>query len=66
MRQANTTFVNLRSALDDVDPLVNASKPVAKKLKPFLDQVQPLARDARPDGREPQHRDPPDGRRTTT
>ena len=48
MRQANTTFVNVRSALDEVDPLVNASKPVAKKLKPFLDQVQPLAHDARP------------------
>jgi phospholipid/cholesterol/gamma-HCH transport system substrate-binding protein len=48
MRNANTTFVNLRAALNDVDPLVNASKPVAKKLKPFLDQVQPLARDARP------------------
>jgi phospholipid/cholesterol/gamma-HCH transport system substrate-binding protein len=48
MRNANTTFVNLRAALKDVDPFVNASKPVAKKLKPFLDQVQPLARDARP------------------
>ena len=48
MRQANTTFVNVRSALDDVNPLVNASKPVAKKLKPFLAQVQPLAHDARP------------------
>src|SRR3954447_4361051 len=48
MRQANTTFVNVRGALTDVNPLVNASKPVAKKLKPFLDQVQPLAQDARP------------------
>ena len=48
MRQANSTFVNLRAALDDVDPLVNASKPVAKKLGPFLDQLRPLARDARP------------------
>ena len=48
MRQANTTFVNVRSTLDEVNPLVNASKPVAKKLKPFLDQLQPLARDARP------------------
>ena len=48
MRQANTTFVNLRAALDDVDPLVNASKPVAKKLQPFLHQLRPLARDARP------------------
>ena len=32
MRRANTTFVNLRAALDDVDPLVDASKPVAKQL----------------------------------
>jgi phospholipid/cholesterol/gamma-HCH transport system substrate-binding protein len=48
MRQANSTFVNLRAALDDVDPLVNASKPVAKKLRPFLAQLRPLARDARP------------------
>jgi phospholipid/cholesterol/gamma-HCH transport system substrate-binding protein len=48
MRQANTTFVDVRSALDDVDPLVAASKPVAKKLGPFLDQLRPLANDARP------------------
>jgi phospholipid/cholesterol/gamma-HCH transport system substrate-binding protein len=48
MRQANTTFVDLRSALDDVDPLVNASKPVAKKLAPFLRELRPLANDARP------------------
>ncbi len=47
-RQSNTTFVNLRAALDDVDPLVNASKPVARKLRPFLAQLRPLARDARP------------------
>jgi phospholipid/cholesterol/gamma-HCH transport system substrate-binding protein len=52
MRNANTTFVNLRAALDDVDPFVNASKPVARKLKPFVDQVQPLARDARPTVRD--------------
>jgi phospholipid/cholesterol/gamma-HCH transport system substrate-binding protein len=48
MRQANTTFVDLRSALDATDPLVNASKPVAKKLQPFLAELRPLARDARP------------------
>ena len=47
-RRANTTFVNLRAALDDLDPLVNASKPVAKKLRPFLAELRPLARDARP------------------
>jgi phospholipid/cholesterol/gamma-HCH transport system substrate-binding protein len=48
MRQANTTFVDLRSALDATDPLVNASKPVARKLGPFLNELRPLARDARP------------------
>jgi phospholipid/cholesterol/gamma-HCH transport system substrate-binding protein len=52
MRQANTTFVDLRSALDDLTPLVNASKPVAKKLVPFLNQLRPLARDARPTVRD--------------
>ena len=34
MRRANTTFVNLRAALDDVDPLVDAAKPVARRLGP--------------------------------
>jgi phospholipid/cholesterol/gamma-HCH transport system substrate-binding protein len=48
MRQANTTFVDLRSALDATKPLVDASKPVAKKLGPFLNQLRPLANDARP------------------
>jgi phospholipid/cholesterol/gamma-HCH transport system substrate-binding protein len=48
MRRANTTFVNLRSALDDVDPLVNASKPVAKKLDPFLAQARAFAAGAKP------------------
>jgi phospholipid/cholesterol/gamma-HCH transport system substrate-binding protein len=52
MRQANTTFVDLRSALDATDPLVNASKPVAKKLRPFLAELRPLARDARPTVRD--------------
>jgi phospholipid/cholesterol/gamma-HCH transport system substrate-binding protein len=48
MRRANTTFVNLRAALDDVEPLVDASKPVARKLQPFLDELRPFANDARP------------------
>ncbi|HKP89300.1 MAG TPA: MlaD family protein [Thermoleophilaceae bacterium] len=52
MRQANSTFVNLRAALDDVDPLVNASKPVAKKLQKFLPQLRAVARDARPTVRD--------------
>src|SRR3954463_8800938 len=48
MRRSNTTFVNLRAALGDLDPFVNASKPVAQKLNPFLDQLQPLLHDAKP------------------
>jgi phospholipid/cholesterol/gamma-HCH transport system substrate-binding protein len=52
MRRANTTFVNLRAALDDLDPLVNASKPVAKKLRPLLAELRPLAQDARPTFRD--------------
>ena len=48
MRRANTTFVNLRAALDDVDPLVDAAKPVAVLLDPFLDQARGFASDAEP------------------
>ena len=48
MRRANTTFVNLRAALDDLRPLVEDSKPVAKRLRPFFAELRPLARDARP------------------
>ncbi|HEU4974327.1 MAG TPA: MlaD family protein [Baekduia sp.] len=48
LRQANTTFVNLRSTLDDLDKLVNASKPVAPKLAPFFRTLRPLVKDAQP------------------
>src|SRR5215210_1266638 len=48
MRRANTTFVNLRSALDDVDPLVDASKPVARRLDPFLAEARGFAAGAHP------------------
>ena len=48
LRQANTTFVNLRSTLDDLDELVDASKPVAPRLAPFFAQLRPLLRDAQP------------------
>ena len=48
MRRANTTFVNLRAALDDVDPLVDASKPAVKRLGPFLDQARLFVRDGEP------------------
>jgi phospholipid/cholesterol/gamma-HCH transport system substrate-binding protein len=52
MRRANTTFVNLRVALDDVDPLVDASKPVVRRLSPFLDRARLFARDAEPTFRD--------------
>jgi phospholipid/cholesterol/gamma-HCH transport system substrate-binding protein len=48
MRKANTTFVNLRSTLDDLDPLVAESKPATKDLAPFLRRLRPLVHDARP------------------
>jgi phospholipid/cholesterol/gamma-HCH transport system substrate-binding protein len=48
MRLANTTFVNLRRALDDITPLVNVSKPVAPKLQRLLQQLEPLAVDSVP------------------
>lgn len=48
LRQANTTFVNLRSTLDDLDTLVSASKPATKDLAPFFARLRPLVADARP------------------
>lgn len=48
LRQANTTFVNLRAALDDIDPLVNTAKRATKNLDPFLLQLRPVAQKAVP------------------
>jgi phospholipid/cholesterol/gamma-HCH transport system substrate-binding protein len=42
MRQTNTTFVNLRAALDDLEPLVNTAKPATKDLAPFLRELRPV------------------------
>ena len=52
MRQANTTYVNLRSTLDELDPFVEASKPVAKRLRPYLAELRPFAREAVPTVRD--------------
>jgi phospholipid/cholesterol/gamma-HCH transport system substrate-binding protein len=52
LRKANTTFVNLRSTLDDLDKLTAASLPVAPKLAPFFRTLRPLLRDARPTVRD--------------
>lgn len=42
MRQSNTTFVNLRAALDDLDPLVETAKPATRNLAPFLAELRPV------------------------
>jgi phospholipid/cholesterol/gamma-HCH transport system substrate-binding protein len=42
LRQANTTFHNLRPALDDLDPLINATRTSTKNLAPFLRQLYPV------------------------
>ena len=48
MRKANTTFVNLRATLDDLELLVNESKPATRKLEPFFRELRPLVADLRP------------------
>jgi phospholipid/cholesterol/gamma-HCH transport system substrate-binding protein len=48
LRKANTTFVNLRAALDDLEQLVDVSKPATRELAPFFRELRPLVREARP------------------
>ena len=43
LRQANTTFVNVREALDKLTPLINDFKPATKNLAPFLRKLRPVA-----------------------
>jgi phospholipid/cholesterol/gamma-HCH transport system substrate-binding protein len=52
MRNFNTTAVNLRATLDDLDPLVEASKPAAVKLQDFLPELRGAARDLVPTVRD--------------
>ena len=52
LRKANTTFVNLRAALEDVDELVRESKPNTKELDTFFARLRPLVADARPTVRD--------------
>ncbi len=42
LRQTNTTFVNLRAALDDLEPLVETAKPATRDLAPFLRELRPV------------------------
>ena len=48
MRRANSTFLNLRATLDDLDPLVEESIPVTPKLARVVGELRPFANEARP------------------
>jgi phospholipid/cholesterol/gamma-HCH transport system substrate-binding protein len=48
MRRANSTFLNLRATLDDLDPLVEESLPVTPKLARVVGELRPFANEARP------------------
>ena len=48
LRQGSTTFLNLRAALDDLDPLVATSKVATRDLAPFLRELRPVTRKAVP------------------
>ena len=48
LRRGNTTFVNLRATLTDLDVLVEESKPATRDLEPFLRELRPLVRASRP------------------
>jgi phospholipid/cholesterol/gamma-HCH transport system substrate-binding protein len=48
LRRANTTFVNLRATLDDLDVLVNASKPATKDLAPLFRDLRGLVHESIP------------------
>lgn len=43
LRRANTTFVNLRATLGDLDALLADAKPVTPKLRRVTDQLRPFA-----------------------
>ena len=48
LRQGNSTFVDLRSTLDDLDPLLAASRPAAAVLPRFFSQLRPLLNESVP------------------
>jgi phospholipid/cholesterol/gamma-HCH transport system substrate-binding protein len=53
LRKSNSTFVNLRAALDDLTPLVNDAKPIVRnKLIPLFNELRPFAAEARPTVRD--------------
>jgi phospholipid/cholesterol/gamma-HCH transport system substrate-binding protein len=52
LRSANTTFVRLRAALDQLDELTNVTKPVVPKLQPFFARLNKLIERSTPTFRD--------------
>lgn len=52
LRRGNSTFVNLRAALADLNDLTDASKPATRDLAPFLRRLRPFVNEARPTVRD--------------
>ncbi len=48
LRRGNTTFVNLRGTLTDLDELFSESRPATRRLAEFLRELRPLVTDSRP------------------
>ena len=48
LRQGNSTFVDLRSTLDDLDPLLQASSVASRDLPRFFSQLRPLLNESVP------------------
>lgn len=48
LRKANTTFVRLRGALDELDELTNVTKPVVPRLAPFFARLNRLVKASTP------------------
>lgn len=48
LRQGNSTFVDLRSTLDDLDPLLQASSVASRDLPRFFSELRPLINEATP------------------
>jgi phospholipid/cholesterol/gamma-HCH transport system substrate-binding protein len=48
LRKGNTTFVRLRSALDQLDELTNVTKPVVPELAPFFARLNKLVKRSTP------------------
>ncbi len=52
LRSANTTFVRLRGALDQLDELTNVTKPVVPRLQPFFARLNKLVKASTPTFRD--------------